>query len=179
MTTPYHPGRRSAARGRHVGRAALRFLALLSLALSAHASALAQDRGAVPRFDPAPPGMPFSKAVSYGGILYLSGEIGADPETGRLVPGGIRAEARQALENIKATLARHGLGIDAVFKCTVMLADMADWPAFNEVYVGYFAPGRLPARSAFGTSGLALDGRLEIECWAAMSAADGSGEAVR
>ncbi len=122
----------------------------------------------VPRFDPAPAGLPFSKAVAYRGVLHLSGEIGVDPATGRLAGPDITAQARQAMENIKATLARHGLGMDAIFECTVMLADMADWPAFNDVYLGYFPPDRLPARSAFGASGLALGGRLEIACRAAL-----------
>lgn len=110
--------------------------------------------------------MPFSEAVRAGDMLYLSGQIGVRPGENRLVEGGIEAEARQAMENIGAILARRGLDFDDVVKCTVMLADMRDWPKFNEVYVRYFSPGKLPARSAFGASGLAYDGRLEIECWA-------------
>ncbi len=129
-----------------------------------------------PRFDPAPDGLPFSKAVAWRGVLYLSGEIGVDPATGRLAGPDIRAQARQAMENIRTTLDRHGLTMGDIFKCTVMLADMADWPAFNEVYVTYFRPGRLPARSAFGASGLALGGRLEIECRAALTGSQAARE---
>ncbi len=113
-----------------------------------------------------PDGLPFSDAVQAGDMLYLSGQIGVAEGTTMLVPGGIEGEARQTMDNIGAVLQRRGLGFDALVKCTVMLADMADWPAFNRVYVSYFEPGRLPARSAFGASGLAFGGRIEVECWA-------------
>ena len=85
--------------------------------------------------------------------------------TGALVPGGIEAETRQALENIRSVLERHGSSMDRVIKCTAMLADMQEWAAMNRVYVEYFSTN-LPARSAFGASGLALGGRVEIECLA-------------
>ena len=87
-----------------------------------------------------------------------------------MAPGGIREQARQAMENIKTTLEAHGLGMRNVVKCTVMLADISDWPAFNEVYRSYFEEGRYPARSAFGANALALGGRVEVECIAAMDA---------
>ncbi len=111
-------------------------------------------------------GLPFSDAVRVGDVLYLSGQMGVTPGTKTLVAGGVTAQARQAMDTIGATLAANGLGYDAIFKVTVMLADMSDWPAFNEVYAGYFHPDRLPARSAFGASGLALSGRVEIEVMA-------------
>jgi len=87
---------------------------------------------------PAAKGLPFSEAVQVGDMLYLSGQIGVAPGENKLVSGGIEAEARQAMDNIGATLERRGIGFDALVKCTVMLADMADWPAFNKVYVSYF-----------------------------------------
>ena len=108
--------------------------------------------------------LPFSEAVRVGSMLYLSGAIGID-DAGALVPGGIEAETRQALENIRSVLERHGSSLDRVIKCTVMLADMQEWAAMNRVYVGHFS-SNLPARSAFGASGLALGGRVEIECMA-------------
>lgn len=108
---------------------------------------------------------PFSEAVRAGNWLILSGQLGIDPETGSLAPGGIKAETRQTMENIKRTLEKYGSSMDRVVKCTVMLADISEWGAMNEVYVTYF-PKHKPARSAFGTSGLALRARLEIECWA-------------
>jgi reactive intermediate/imine deaminase len=107
-------------------------------------------------------GLPFSAAVRVGDMLYLSGQMGVDAGV-TLVPGGIEAETRQTMENIKAVLERHGSSLDRVVKCTVMMADMAEWPAMNAIYVRYFAK-HLPARSAFGASGLALGGRVEIEC---------------
>jgi 2-iminobutanoate/2-iminopropanoate deaminase len=111
-----------------------------------------------------PPGMslPFSEAVRAGDVLYLSGEIGTDA-SGKLVAGGIKAEAKQVMDNISANLARHGASFDRVVQCTVALADIADWPAFNEVYRGYFKQN-FPARMAFATSGLALGARVEVQC---------------
>ena len=109
--------------------------------------------------------LPFSEAVRVGDMLYLSGQLGTLPGTTDLAPGGIRGEARQALENVKAILERNGSGMDKVVKCTVMMADIAEWPTFNEIYVTYF-PGPKPARSAFAAAGLAFDARVEVECWA-------------
>lgn len=108
-------------------------------------------------------GLPFSEAVRNGDTLYLSGQVGVVPGTRQLVPGGFAPEARQALENIRAILAAHGRTTADLVKCTVMLADMADWPAFNEIYVG-FLKKPYPARSAIGASGLALGARVEVEC---------------
>ena len=106
--------------------------------------------------------LPFSEAVRMGNVLYLSGQMGINQAI-KLVPGGIAAETRQALENIKATLEKYGSSLEHVIKVTVMLADMSEWAEMNKVYLGYFSK-HLPARSAFGTSGLALGGRVEIEC---------------
>lgn len=108
------------------------------------------------------PQYPFSPAVRVGNVLYLSGQIGTD-STGRLVPGGIEAEARQTMENIRDVLARVGSSMDRVVKCTAMMADMAEWPAMNAVYATYF-PRNFPARSAFGATALALGARVEVEC---------------
>ncbi len=108
---------------------------------------------------------PFSEAVRVGNWLILTGQIGIDREVGTLALGGIKAETQQTMENIKRTLEKYGSSLDQVVKCTVMLADIGEWSAMNEVYVTYF-PNHKPARSAFGTSGLALGARLEIECWA-------------
>ena len=115
-----------------------------------------------------PLALPFSEAVRVGPMLYLSGALGID-SSGTLVPGGIEAETRQALANIRGVLERHGSSMDRVIKCTAMLADMAEWAALNRVYAEYFAKN-LPARSAFGTSGLALGGRIELECTATIGA---------
>jgi reactive intermediate/imine deaminase len=114
-----------------------------------------------------PTGLPFSEAVRHGDTVYLSGQIGVVPGTLQLVPGGIDAEARQTMDNVRATLEAHGLSMADLVKCTVMLADMAEWGRFNEIYRGYFV-GRYPARSALGASGLALGARVEVECIAAV-----------
>jgi reactive intermediate/imine deaminase len=113
-----------------------------------------------------PATLPFSEAVRVDDTLYLSGQIGIEPGTMKVVSGGIREEARQALANIKASLEAHGYTMRDVVKCTVMLADMGEWAAFNEVYKTFFA-APYPARSALGASGLALGARVEVECIAA------------
>ena len=110
-------------------------------------------------------GLPFSEAVRVGNMLYLSGQLGAAPGTMAVVEGGIQAETRQTLENIKTVLERYGSSMDRVVKCTAMIDDMSEWPAMNEIYTEYF-PGPKPARSAFGADGLALGAKVEIECWA-------------
>lgn len=111
-------------------------------------------------------GLPFSDAVRVGELLFVSGQIGnVGPMT--LIEGGVQQEARQALENIKAVLERNGSSLDRVVKCLVMLADVRDWAAVNEVYVTYFE--QLPARSAMGANGLALGAAVEIECIATTS----------
>ena len=114
-----------------------------------------------------PTKLPFSEAVRAGNTLYLSGQIGIVPGSMKLAPGGIKEEARQALENIKTSLEAHGYSMSNVVQCTVMLADIAEWGAFNEVYKSFFSKP-YPARSAFGASGLAFGARVEVECIAAV-----------
>ena len=107
--------------------------------------------------------LPFSAGVRVGDVLYLSGQLGlAD---GKL-PDGIEAQTKAALENVGAILKQAGLGYGDVFHCTAMLSDMKLWPDFNKVYVTYFPEGKRPARSAFGTNGLALGALVELECQA-------------
>jgi reactive intermediate/imine deaminase len=106
--------------------------------------------------------LPFSTAVRAGDTVYLSGALGIGPD-GKLAEG-LDAQARQAMDNLGAALKSAGLGWSDVVKCTVMLDNMADWPAFNKVYVTYFTDGKFPARSAFGADGLALGALLEVEC---------------
>lgn len=106
---------------------------------------------------------PFSEVVRVGNMLYLSGKLGTD-SSGKLASGGIAAETKQTLENIRNTLESNGSSLDHVIKCTVMLADMKEWADMNSVYMTFFKKDRMPARSAFGTNGLALNARVEIEC---------------
>ncbi len=110
--------------------------------------------------------LPFSSAVRVDNTLYLSGNLGNLPGTVELAEGGIAGETRQTMENIKAVLEQFGSSMDEVVKCTVFLADMAEWGAMNEVYKTYFT--NPPARSALGANGLALGARVEIECIAVL-----------
>jgi len=142
-------------------------LALASaLVFLSGASAVAAER-AKPEFlnspDVARMNLPFSEAVRAGDLLFLSGQIGYDPATGQPVPGGIKAEATRALTLIKGILTRNGATLADVVKCTVFLADIAEWPAFNAVY-GEFFKKPYPARSALAASGLARNARVEVEC---------------
>ena len=108
-------------------------------------------------------GFPFSEAVEADGWIYLSGTLGLDPATNKLAPGGMEAEARQIMENIKSSLERYGSSMDRIVKCTVMIDDMDQWPAFNTIYKSYFTDN-YPARSAFGADGLALGAVAEVDC---------------
>lgn len=120
-----------------------------------------------------PEGIPrlpvFSSGIRSGELIFLSGQIGALPGVAppQLVEGGIEPETRQTMNNIVATLAAVDATLDDIVKCTVFLADMADYDAMNQVYLEYF-PSDPPARSALGANGLALGARVEIECIAAV-----------
>ncbi len=107
--------------------------------------------------------LPFSDAVRAGDLLFVSGQLGTVPGSDALASGGIGPEAKQALENVKAILERHGSSLKDVVKCSVFLADIREWTEFNAAYRVYF-PAHFPARSAFGTTGLALGARVELEC---------------
>ena len=110
-----------------------------------------------------PADLPFSEAVRVGDTLYLSGQLGVIPGRMQLVDGGIEAQALQTLKNIQTVLNSHGYKLGDLVKCTVMLADIADWPAFNKVYADFLSEP-YPARSAFGANGLALGALTEVEC---------------
>lgn len=142
-------------------------LALALVVATCGCRTAAAPRPAPPEFlsspEPALRALPFSEAVRAGDFLFLSGQLGNAPGSLQLEPGGIGPEAARALDNIRAVLERHGASLDDVVKCTVFLADMRDWPAFNEVYRKVFAR-HFPARSALGASGLAVGAHVEIEC---------------
>lgn len=105
--------------------------------------------------------VPYSDMVETNGLLFLSGQIGMDHSTRTLVEGGIEAETRQCIENIKAVLEYHNSSLDNVVKCTVILKDIEDFAAFNDIYKTYF-PNK-PARTTFAASGLAANARIEID----------------
>lgn len=110
---------------------------------------------------------PYSQAVSTGdgagAAVYLSGQIPLDPRTGQLVEGGVQEQAEQVLRNLQAVLAAAGLGLGDVVKTTVLLADINDFQAVNEVYARYFTGPVLPARAAYAVAALPLGARVEVE----------------
>ncbi len=119
----------------------------------------------IARFDDGPfAGMdyPFSESARAGNLLFLAGQVGEDAH-GKLVPGGIQSEAEQMMMNIESALSRRGLTLEHVVKCTVFLADIAEWGAFNEIYKKHFS-APYPARSAMAASGLVDNARVEMEC---------------
>ncbi|WP_108867122.1 RidA family protein [Aquimarina aquimarini] len=105
---------------------------------------------------------PFSDIVQVGDLYFLSGQIGMDHSVRELVEGGIKVETKQALENIKDVLKHHNMDMENVVKCTVILSDINDFSAFNEIYKDYFP--HKPARTTFAAKGLAKDAKIEIEC---------------
>ena len=112
-----------------------------------------------------PPGLPFPDGVRVGELVFLSGQIGNKPGTLELASGGIEPETRQLFENMRQTLQTHGLALSDIVRVQVMLADMAEWQRFNAIYLEFF-PDASPARCAFGTNGLALGARVEVEAFA-------------
>ncbi len=110
---------------------------------------------------------PFSDAVQVGDLFFLTGQIGLDHSSGELVEGGITAETRQTLENIKAVLAHHDMSMDDVVKATVILDTIADFAEFNSVYITYFP--KKPARTTFAAESLARNAKVEIEVVAVRS----------
>lgn len=111
---------------------------------------------------PAPIG-PYNQAVRSGHLLYTSGQIPIDPATGTLVPGGIREQTIQVIENLKAVLEEAGCTLSDVIKTTVFLADMAEFSEFNVIYAEYFGEDNAPARSTIQVAALPKNSRIEIE----------------
>jgi 2-iminobutanoate/2-iminopropanoate deaminase len=106
---------------------------------------------------------PYSQAVVYGGIAYLSGQIPLDPATGQIVEGDIALQTLRVLENLKAVLAAAGASLESVLKTTVFLKDMGEFARMNEVYGRYFSADP-PARSTVEAARLPRDARVEIDC---------------
>lgn len=145
----------------------MKFIALLALTVFSLSSGIAQENNPkkeatyIESEEFSALNLPFSQAVIYDHVIYVSGQIG---NIGlKLVEGGIVPESRQAMNNIKSILEQNGSSMNNVIKCTCMLADMGEWGVFNNEYLKFF-PNNKPARSAFGTNGLALNARVEIEC---------------
>ena len=105
---------------------------------------------------------PYSAGVSTGCMVFTAGQVGIDPATGKMVEGGVQAQARQALTNLKAILEAAGSGLDQVVKTTVFLQDMGEFGLMNEVYATFFS-GEFPARSAVQVAALPAGAAVEIE----------------
>lgn len=105
---------------------------------------------------------PYSVAVQTGNLVFTSGQLGLDPATGSLVPGGIEAETRQVMTNIQNVLAASGSGLERVVKTTIFLKDMADFAKVNEIYGSFFTENP-PARSTVQVAALPKGGLVEIE----------------
>jgi len=107
---------------------------------------------------------PLSQAIIVDKLVFCSGSLGIDKNTGQLVPGGTVPEAHQTLKNLGAVLKAANSGFDRIVKATIYLADIADWPAVNDVYKSYFPdPSKYPARTAFQAGKLPVGARIEIE----------------
>ncbi|MEP6617755.1 MAG: RidA family protein [bacterium] len=144
----------------------LRLAALASVSLAAACASAKPASAPSPVYPPVTgAARPFSPFVRANGFIFLAGQLGTD-STGKLAPGGIAAETRQAMQNIKTLLERNGSSMDKVVKCMVLLADIGDRQAMSDVYATFFAPDKRPARTAAGVSGLAVNGKVEIECQA-------------
>ena len=116
---------------------------------------------------PTPVG-PYAQAVRFGSTLYCAGQIPSDPKTGEIVPGDVAEQTRRVLDNLFAVLAANDLSANNVVKTSVFLADMADYPAMNEAYAGYFK-SHLPARTTVAVAGLPRGARVEIDAIAVAS----------
>ena len=105
---------------------------------------------------------PYSVAIRSGELVFTSGQLGLDPATGALVPGGVEPETRQVLTNLRNVLEAAGSSLDGVVKTTVFLKDMADFPKMNDIYSQFFMQGP-PARSTVQVAALPKGGAVEIE----------------
>ncbi len=110
-----------------------------------------------------PPVGPYSQAVRAGGFIYLSGQVGQDPATGKLVAGGLAAEATRAFENLSAVLRAAGKGFDDVVRAGVYLTNMGDYAALNAIYAEHFSSSPFPVRTLIGVAALPLGACVEID----------------
>ena len=116
-----------------------------------------------PAAPPPPPTAAYSHAVRAGGYLFVTGQLGADPATNALVPGGTVAQTHQVMRNLQAVLAGAGTTLARAVMVRIYLTNFADYAAVNAAYASYFAPGKLPARTTVGVTALALGGAVEID----------------
>ena len=116
-----------------------------------------------PAAPPPPPTAAYSHAVRAGEYLFVTGQLGVDPKTNTLVPGGTVAQTHQAMRNLQAVLAGAGTTLARAVMVRIYLTNFADYPAMNAAYASYFTAGKLPARTTVGVTALALDAAVEID----------------
>jgi 2-iminobutanoate/2-iminopropanoate deaminase len=116
-----------------------------------------------PNAPPPPPTAAYSHAVRAGDFLFVTGQLGVDPSTGRLVDGGTVAQCRQVMQNLGTVLRGAGTGLDRAVMARIYLTDFRDYAAVNAEYARHFTAGRLPARTTVGVNGLALGAAVEID----------------
>jgi len=137
----------------------------IGFSFAAGCTTVGGTRGPMEYFPAEDPGSAYSNAVRVGDVLYLAGQIGIRPDGS--VPESIEEQTRLALENMSAQLQSLGSSMDNVFNCAAMLTDMSTWGEFNKVYASFFKSGRLPARSSYGVTALALkELKVELVCQA-------------
>ena len=112
---------------------------------------------------PPPPTAAYSHAVRAGDFLFVTGQLGVDPITNQLVAGGIVAQTRQVMQNLQTVLRGAGTSLDRTVMARVYLTNFSNYAVMNAEYARHFAPGRLPARTTVGVTGLALGGAVEID----------------
>jgi len=140
-------------------------LKVIITALCLSVASVAASASSGPVYFPKSTGAPYSKAVQVDNTLYISGLLGMGKDG---LSDDFGTQMTQLMANLSSTLSEFNLTSADVFKCTVMIDDMANWPAFNKIYVSFFEPDRLPARSAFASNGLPAKALVELECLAYM-----------
>jgi 2-iminobutanoate/2-iminopropanoate deaminase len=118
----------------------------------------------IPDAPPPPPTAAYSHAVRAGEFLFVTGQLGVDPKSGALVPGGATEQTQQIMRNLETVLRGAGTSLDRAVMVRIYLVNFAaDYPGVNKVYSGYFKPGRFPARTTVGVTNLAVGASVEID----------------
>ncbi len=146
----------------------MKHLLLLLLVLSTSVSVIAQTKQIIQPKNTPPTAYPFSPGVVSNGFLFVAGQVGTNPQTGKLVPGGIEAETAQTIQNINAILDAGGVSLDNVVTVTVYLSNMDDFPKMNAVYQTFFKAGSYPARTTVGVAKLVFGASVEMTMTAAL-----------
>ena len=146
----------------------MKYLLLYLFVFSISLPLLGQSKKIVqPRKAPAV-AYPFSPGVISNGLLFVSGQVGTDPQTGKVVSGGVEAETTQTIQNIKTILEDGGASLDDVVSVTVYLSNMDDFPRMNAIYKQFFKEGTYPARTTVGVAKLVFGASVEMTMTAAL-----------